>query len=317
MPRSQADLVLEWCTLQGSGSREQLERAIVGQPGSRRGAILSGLEIAGHVEVDWERTGRWSVNPPVLALPEGSGGNAHWVGGRNEATLDLIEQLERDGAIESFVIVEGVHDRASSWFVGVSSLEQLESAATALGATVAIDPATLLMDTFVDLDQALSARRTDYTPSGFQAKRLDVQSMRYEPVDVKYARWPAGCFEQLSMGRRKYIFVDDDDTRYVCDRWVATHAELRRRRRAGEPVPTAIHWDRRSERLAVLASAQLPTAWTRAAALCSGLAPRRVEHRDWVDIFEGVRARMYGRFCKALEITPHDTDLSSYDQGRA
>jgi hypothetical protein len=137
--------------------------------------------------------------------------------------------------------------------------------------------------------------------------------MRYEPIDVKYARWPAGCFEQLSNGRRKYIFVDDDDRRHVCDRWVATHAEIRRQRRLGRSVPEALSWDEATGRMAVLASAQLPTQWARAAALCSGLAPRRVTEQRWYDIYEGVPLTMFGRFTKSLGISLTSTDLSGFD----
>src|SRR5207302_5937165 len=176
------------------------------------------------------------------------------------------------------------------------------------------DPGSLVMERFADLDHILSAHRTEYVPSGFRAKQLNVRTMRYEPVDVKYANWQPGCFEQLSNGRRKYIFVDDNDDRHVCDRWTATHAEMRRQRRAGRRVPDVLRWDMSRERMAVVALAQLPTYWGRAAALCSGLPPRRVEGAQWTDIYEGVRPLMYGRFCRALDIPPVTADLGDYDE---
>lgn len=309
-----ADLVLEWCSVVGRGSRQQFEIAVSGliDDGSPS-ALLSGLEVAGHVEVDWERSGRWSVNPPVLALPEGSGGNACLVGGRNQGTRVEVENLLQRGLIDSFSIVPNGRGHASSWFIGCRSFGRLIDAAELIGATVAVAPARFLMDLFKDLDETLSASETEYVPSGFGAKKLNVQTMRYEAIDVKYARWPAGCFEQLSNGRRKYIFVDDGDRRHVCDRWVATHAEIRRQRRLGEPVPSALSWDQNTDRMAVLASAQLPTQWARAAVLCSGLAPRRVTEQRWYDVYEGVPPTMFGRFTKSLEIPPTSCDLSGFD----
>lgn len=311
--RDVANLVLEWCSIVGEGSRQQFEAAAGGLSDEHPSALLSGLELAGHLEVDWERTGRWSVNPPVLALPWGSGGNACLVGARNHGTKAQIDNLHETGLVDSFTIVPSGGPHAPSWFIGCRSFDQLIEAAQLIGSTVVVEPARFLLEYFKDLDEILSANETEYVPSGFGAKQLNVQTMRYEPVDVKYARWPAGCFQQLSNGRHKYIFVDDDNQRYVCDRWVATHAEVRRQRRLGRTAPPTLSWDKDTERMAVLASAQLPTQWARAAALCSGLAPRRVTRQRWYDIYEGVPLTMFGRFTKFLEIPLTSTDLSDLD----
>lgn len=316
MKRTAVDLALEWCTIVGEGSRAQFEAAVTDIFPGRANAVLSGLELAGHIEVDWESSGRWSVNPPVLALPEGSGGNACLIGGRNEATLTTLTQLQAARRVESLSAVPGGPTHASTWFVGVRSVDQLEEAAAAIGGAVTVDPARFLMERFSDLDQILSAHRTEYVPSGFRAKQLNLRSMRFEPIDVRYANWPPGCFEQLSQGRRKYIFVNDDDDRHVCDRWVATHAEIRRQRNKGCPVPDVLRWDKSSERMAVLSTAQLPIHWSRAAALCTGLPPRRIRVAPWTDVYEGVRPVMYNRFCGALGIRPLHTDLSEYSQER-
>lgn len=311
-----ADRLLEWCTLKGSGSRESFERSAGDRLSESANTVLSALEVAGHLEVDWERTGRWSVNPPVLALPEGSGGNAFLVGARNAATFDVLDQLKLKGVIASLTRVRRDDAHASSWFVGVTCVEDLEAVASEIGALVVVDPTTLLLEHFPTLDQILASHRTEYSPSGFRARQLNVQRMRYEPVDVKYAQWPPGCFEQLVNGRRKYIFVDDDDQRYVCDRWVATHAEIRRQRRLGRQVLDVLLWDQASERMVVPATAQLPTHWARAAVLSSGIPPRRIQAERWVDVYEGVRLRTFGRFQQALELPIASTDLSHYDEGQ-
>jgi hypothetical protein len=314
MNSAPVDTCLEWCTMLGSGSREQFARATEQLLGENADRVLSGLEIAGHLEVDWERTGRWSVNPPVLALPEGSGGNAFLVGGRTEATLATLTALHNDGRIRALTTVAGDIAKPSTHFIATDSLEQLVSVASRIGACVTVDPAGLLMQQFPDLDQLLENSRAEYVPSGFGAKVLDTGTLRYEPIEVRYANWPAGCFEQLSNGRRKYIFVDDDDARYICDRWVATHAELRRRRRRGEPVRDALKWDMERERMVVIATAQLPTPWARAAVFSSGLSPRRRTGDTWWDVFEGVPLRTYGKFAKALGLPAATEDLHDFDE---
>lgn len=310
---SAADLILEWCSVVGEGSRQQFETAASGVTHEGASGLLSGLEIAGHIEVDWERTGRWSVNPLVVALPPGSGGNAFLVGARNRGTKAEIEDLQTRGVIDSFRIIPDSETHAAAWFIGCHSLSQLIDAARRIGGTVVVDPARLLMDLFCDLDDTLRESESEYVPSGFGARQLNVQTLRYEPIEVKYARWPAGCFEQLSLGRRKYIFVDDDDRRHVCDRWVATHAEIRRQRRLSRPVPDALSWDQTTGRMAVRASAQLPTQWARAATLCAGVAPRRITGQRWYDVYEGVPVTMFGRFTRSLEIALTSTDLSGLD----
>lgn len=310
------DRCLEWCTLLGQGSREQFARATAHLLPGVSDRVLSALELAGHLEVDWERTGRWSVNPPVLALPEGSGGNAFLVGGRNEGTVTRLLSLRQAGHLAGLTVVRGGETQASTWFVGIHTVDHLYAVAHEIGAAVTIEPAQLLMQRFPSLDFVLARCETTYVPSGFGAKRLDVVSLRYEPIDVKYGNWPAGCFEQLSRGRRKYVFVDDEDRRFVCDRWVATHAELRRQRQLGQQVPQVLAWDMVRERMAVSSAAQLPTPWARAAALTSGLSPRRVRKDGLWDVFEGVPLHMYKRFAQALGLSPRDSDLGHLDEDR-
>jgi hypothetical protein len=311
--RNEVDLLLEWCSIRGSGSREQFARAATGMVPGSSDRVLARLELMGHIEVDWDRTGRWSVNPTVLALPEGSGGNAFVSGARNEGTLRTLELL-RDSEGISLTIVPCDVMGPSTWFVGAPTVDRLEAVAGRLGGSVIVEPALELMNRWPSLDQVLEGARANFVPSGFGARRLNVRNLTFEPVDVKYANWPAGCFEQLSSGRRKYIFVDDDDVRYVCDRWVATHAEIRRQASADPALPSVVLWDKATNRLAVRSTAQLPTMWARAAALCSGIVPRRVEGQQWWDIYEGIELHMFGAFAKALDLKRISSDLSDLDK---
>jgi len=229
--------------------------------------------------------------------------------------LNELGRLRDIGAVEGFACVAGDDFHATSLFVAAKSIDALNAVATQIGATVSIEPARLMLECYRDLDQLLADRRTDYVPSGFGAKQLDTSTLQYQSVDVKYANWPPGCFQQRSNGRLKYIFVDDDDSRYVCDRWVATHAEIRRRRRRGEYVPEVLRWDDDRERMIVRSSAQMPLPWARAAAFCSGLSPRRQRGEIWWDVFEGIPLHMYLHFKNALEIPASREDLSAFDKG--
>lgn len=316
MSDRQVDRLLAWCSIVGGGSRQQFDRASADHVRDLHpNRVLSAFEVMGHLEVDWERTGSWSVNPPVLALIEGSGGNACVVGARNDATWRALKEAQADGLIATLTSVANDAPYPSSWFVGTRSAIDLSRCAQAIGGLAVFDPAQDYMTEFVGLDAILESSRREFVPSGFRARQLDVRTLRFRHIDVQYARWPAGCFEQLSQGRNKYLFVDDNDSRFVTDRWVATHAELRRVRRAGGWTPDVIRWDQTSLNMACLAGAQLPTHWSRAAIFCSGLPPTRIQTEPWCDLYQGVRATMYGRFCKALEIKPRRDDLSELTIG--
>jgi len=55
-----ADLILEWCSLKGTGTRgsfEQACRSVLGES-ERPSQLLHELELSGHVEVDWVDSGR-------------------------------------------------------------------------------------------------------------------------------------------------------------------------------------------------------------------------------------------------------------------
>ena len=161
------------------------------------------------------------------------------------------------------------------WFVGILSTVALESAAESLDG-VATNQAPLdFLEFLGDLDSLLGAAKILFSPSGIQAEELaHGEALRFLPCAVRYGQFPPGCFRQRSRGIDLYIFVDDNGTTYAIDRWLAIHAELDRRRRNGLRAKTPVAWDPTSNRLAVACNAQLPTAWSRAAILSTGLPPR-------------------------------------------
>ena len=268
----------------------------------------------GHIDVDWDRSGRWAVIPPTLALIEGSGGNAVLLGARTGGTWQRLVELRRRGVVKDLMAVASSDAYPSTWFVGVASGDDLDSTAAELGGTAVTEPVWWALNHFADLRAIVESARARFVPSGFQAKTFDAPRLRFVDAEVTKDDWPPGCFEQRSQGKHRYIFVNDNGERHILDRWVAVHAELDRCRRRGVAVPDVLTWDRRSQRMANLAGAQLPVQWARAAILCTGLPPHRATQASWTDIYEGVKVTLWKGFCEALAIPLVGEDLSRFDE---
>lgn len=310
------DQLVEWCSVLGSGTRPQFESACDGLigPDDPTSQVLSRLELMGYIDVDWERSGRWSVTPTALALVEGSGGHAVLSGGRTAGTWRVLKSMCHEGVVVALKAVQGDPAYPSSWFVGVRTGGDLRAVAKALNAAVSDSAASSQLGYYAGLAEILAESTTRFVPSGFQAKRFDPLRLRFVDVDVSRDAWPAGCFEQRSRGRNRYLFVDDAGTRHVLDRWVAIHSELHRTRSVGIAVPPVLEWDSATERMANLAAARLPIQWARTAVLCTGLAPWRSTSGPWTDIYDGVKATVFNRICDALAIPPSREDLSRFDR---
>ena len=307
------DLLLEWCSLRGSGTRDQFAAACQDMVTDIAAAqVLARLEKLGHVDVDWDHD-RWAVVPTSLALIEGSGGNAVLLGARTAATWARLAALASVGLVKSVTALENGLGYPSSWFVGVSSGDNLDDITAEFGAKAVTRPVQTALNHFVGLYAVLSASTARFVPSGFQARKFDTQTLRFVDTEVSRDAWPPGCFEQRSRGRNRYLFVNDTGVRHLADRWIAIHAELDRCRRNGIPVPDVLLWDKRTERMANLSGAQLPVQWARAAILCAGVAPRRITSGTWTNIYEGVKITLWRRFCDALEIPRVQGDLSRFD----
>lgn len=276
------------------------------------------MELMGHLDVDWDGSGSWRARPTTVVPVEGSGGNALVTGGRTDHTWMTLEALQRTGAAAGLKKVTVREDHPSSWYVAVRSPRELGGIAAELDARLDLNPAKEIIKRFGTVAEHVGRARTDLAPSGFRALRFDVDRLRFQDLNesIRWGDFPPGCYEQRSRGRNRYIFVAEDRSPRVVDRWVAIHAELDRQRRAGEHVPETLWWDRRTERMASLAAAQLPTPLARAAVLCSGLPPRRSTSGRWTDTFEGVNVRLYAGICEAVHHPhpKHNTDLTTYDK---
>ncbi len=295
-----ADLILEWCSLKGTGTRgsfEQACRSVLGES-ARPSQLLHQLELSGHVEVDWVDSGRWWVAPPVLSFVEGSGGNAVLLGARSPETISALKQLVAAGDIQALTLVPQGDRSPTAIFVGVSSTARLAAAGQAIGATAKTTVRLEYKDSLVSLDAAVAAGTSDYTSSGIQAKRLNVATLRFEPGEVRFGNWTPGCYEQMSYGMRRYLYVDDRGGLHNVDRWIAVHAEINRAKGSSVDAPNPLSWSPESQSLFCDARAQLPTMWARAAVMCTGLLPiRHVDRADGhqVDEYRGVLGTTYNR----------------------
>lgn len=295
-----ADLVLEWCTLKGGGTRGSFEQACHSVLGASAhpSKLLHELELSGHVEVDWVRTGRWWVTPPVLSFVEGAGGNAVLLGARSPETLSELRRLEAAGGVRAVTIVPQGEGSPSAVFVGASSIADLASAGQAIGAAAKTTVRLEYKDALVPLQAAVAAGASEYTSSGIQAKRLNMATLRFEPCEVRFGYWTPGCYEQMSYGLRRYLYVDDQGGLHNLDRWIAVHAEINRAMGSTVGVTNPISWSPETQSLFCDARAQLPMMWARAAVMCTGLLP--IRHADtadghYVDEYRGVLGTTYNR----------------------
>ena len=295
-----ADLILEWCSLKGTGTRGSFEhacRSVLG-PSVRPSQLLHELELSGHVEVDWVDSGRWWVAPTVLSFVEGGGGNSVLLGARSPETLSVLRRLHAASEIRALTAVTQGDGSPTAIFVGVSSTAELEAAGRAIGGTARTTVRLEYSDALVPLETAVAAGASEYTASGIQAKRLNVSSLRFEPCEVRFGHWTPGCYEQMSFGMRRYVYVDNQGGLHNVDRWIAVHAEIRRATGSSRSAPNPLSWSPADQSLFCDARAQLPTMWARAAVMCTGLLPiRHVDSADghFVDEYRGVLGTTYNR----------------------
>jgi hypothetical protein len=311
MTESPADLLLEWCSLRGTGTRAAFVSAFESlfQGQLKATQLMSTLERLGHLEVDWHGSGRWWVTPPVLNLIGGAGGHACLVGARTRVLLDIAHQAVADGRASCVQRVDQGDAAPAAVYIGVDSLDAFQDVAATLGAQPLIDIRQSYKEALPDLDDILTVSIKEFTWSGIGAQRFDADSMRFVPCEIRRDRWTPGCFRQQAHGVHRFLFVDDDLTRYQLDRWVAIHAELRRVRRTHPGTVNPLCWDSTTMRLAVDRRAQLPLPWARAAVLCTGLHPSH-DGGSRYDIYEGIETTTYGALCKTLHLPPQRAPIS-------
>jgi hypothetical protein len=299
-----ADLILEWCSVKGSGTRNSFDgacRVVLGES-TKSARVLQQLELCGHIEVDWVRTGRWSINPTVLSQIEGGGGNSVLLGARSRSTLATLAKLEVAGEIAALTQISQGPASPTAVFIAASTSAALESAAKSIGGTFKTTVRLEYKNALLNLEDAIAGGASAYTASGIQAKRFNISTLRFEPIEVRFGGWKPGCYEQMSYGLRRYLFVDREGNLHNIDRWLAIHAEILRARESGLHVPVPLSWSLDSESLFCDARAQLPIMWARAAVMCNGLLPIRRVTSDgsYLDEYRGVLAATYTRIRDTL-----------------
>jgi hypothetical protein len=309
-----ADLVLEWCSVKGTGTRHSFDgacRVVLGET-VKSARVLHELELCGHIEVDWVRTGRWSINPPVVSQIEGGGGNAVLIGARSQSTISTLVQLEAAGEIASLTQLTQGPASPTAAFIAASSSAALAAAATAIGATFKTTVRLEYKNALLTLEDAVSGGSSPFTSSGIQAKRFNVSTLRFEPIEVRFGGWKPGCYEQMSHGLRRYLFVDEEGKLHNIDRWLATHAEIRRARESGLSVAVPLAWSPKNESLLCDSRAQLPIMWARAAVMCNGLLPIRRVTSDghYLDEYRGVLGATYTRIRDTLRYPTKEADVT-------
>lgn len=300
-----SDLLLEWCSLRGRGGRADFDSACQTALGSDAipSAVLSRMEQLGHVDVDWTTGRRWWVTPTLLVIVAGAGGRASVTGARSRGMLSELQRAFQAGEIPSLELVPQRVDAPSSWYVGFRSERDLTDIADRIGATVVGDVQRLYKEHFGTLSQVLESARREFNPSGFEAERLDPETLYFERMDGHGQLDLPGCFRQPSHGGYRYYFVDDRAAVYSPDRWTATHAELARRRKHGLAEGGLLAYDVRTHQMGVAAGAQLPLPWARVAVAASGRLPRRVAVSSTgnVDVFDGIEPLLFKQIIDALD----------------
>ena len=135
----------------------------------------------------------------------------------------------------------------------------------------------------------------------FKSEKFDTTTFRFEPFEIRFASWKPGCYEQLSYGLHRYLYVDDEGVLHNVDRWTAIHAELNRVNHSGLAI-NPLSWSSEHPGLFCEAWTQLPFMWARAAAMCSGLLPVRhvLDDGRWLYEYRGVPLTTYARISRTL-----------------
>ena len=264
---------------------------------------MGSFELLAHIEVDWVGGRRWSVTPPTLCMLRGGGGNAFLVGARTAGSKAAILECLSRGVAVDFVSHGQGETEPSAWYIGASSWSALETVAASLNGVATSRADQLYDDHYGDLEQMLDHHAVNFSHSGFQAERLDINELRFQGVGQDGVNQP-GCYRQISQGRNVYWFVSENETVHRVNRWLAVHAELSRQRALGQQTPKVVGYDPESLRMRVDARAQLPIPWARVAMACTGLSPTMVKPTSgpWFQIFDGVEANVYRKIRDALNL---------------
>jgi hypothetical protein len=293
------DLLLEWVSERASGSWQQFRQAqdwILNTDVDERswrvppGFSARMLSTLGHIEVDWA-SARWAAAPPLLTLLPSAGAHALLTGARTRA---LIERLS-DASDSPSLYVSSLRQRLAPTAVLIACENEtnIEALAQALEIAYEYSVSERLSHLLPELDSYLALAPAMPAASGFGVTRLDLDRLRW--ADVESDRSP-GLYCYDAYGRPLYRLVVSSEEVYDVDLATGAWAALSR---WGENR-LEYRTDAVNGTLIIPLGAPIPTLHARTAALCSGLAPARVEGALW---YRNVPTPVARRIARSLDQT--------------
>lgn len=269
------DLLLEWVSERGEGSwggfraaYDWLQAGEDLEPWETASVIARQMSALGHLEIDW-RHFRWAASPPMLTLLPSAGAHALLTGGRTRELEDRLA-LAREEREDIFCLDPIEQALApSAVLIACEDERSMRDLASFLGIGSSYSVAEQLAAVLPDLDSYLPGAEVAAAPTGYGVQLLGLERLAWE--DVEDEREPGLYRHQAPEGRR-FRFLDEARVSHEVDLSIGAYAALRLTASGGW-----LKWFRRSLNgdLEVRLGAPLPTLHARAAALCSGLAPRR------------------------------------------
>jgi hypothetical protein len=248
--------------------------------------------MLGHIEIDWT-AGTWVASAPVLTLLPSAGAHALLTGGRTRTLRDRVGAVVWKDDSDLF-LTEHVQDHAPTALL-VAGADELavEALASELGIAYEFSVSDRLSYALPTLDSYLQLSRSTPAAAGYGVQRFDCRSLGWRPVESD--REP-GYYRYDVVGRPAFRLLDTDESVYDLDLAIGVFASLSR---WGENV-LRFQSDSLNGTLTVPFGAPLPTLHARAAALCSGLAPRR---RDGELAYWNVPRETAERIARSLDQT--------------
>lgn len=293
------DLLLEWASERAEGSWQQLRDAhewiATAYPDSASWRPTAGyaarrLSTLGHLEVDWQH-GRWAVSPPLLTILPSAGAHALLTGARTRALMDRLVDAADDPRL--YLTPCAQHLAPTAMLIACEDETDIESLAERIGIGYEFSVSERISELLPILDSYLALASAMPAPRGYGVSQLDLDQLEW--ADAETDRNP-GLYRYDAYGRPTFRLVVSDHEIYEVDWAIGAWAALSR---WGENK-LAYRAEAVNGTLIVPAGAPLPTLHARAAALCSGLAPRRSNGGDW---YRNVPPLVGERIARSLDQT--------------
>jgi hypothetical protein len=269
------DLLLEWVSERGEGSwssfREAYDWLQAGEdlaPWETASLIARQMSALGHLEIDWRRS-RWAASPPILTLLPSAGAHALLTGGRTRELVERLAAVREER--EDIYCLEPIEQALApnALLIACDDERSMRDLAGSLEIGASYSVAGQLAAVLPRLDSYLPGTEVAAAPAGYGVQLLDLERLDWHDVEDEHE---PGLYRHQAPDGRRFRFLDGARVSHEVDLSIGAYAALRLVASEGW-----LKWFRRSLNgdLEVRIGAPLPTLHARAAALCSGLAPRR------------------------------------------